>query len=123
MKKLHALLLVLGAAFLGYLIWNTGLAELRKELITLGWGLIPIVLCEGIGELFHTVAWRYCMSGPQRSLSLLPLFRIRLAGYAINYLTPTAFVGGEVTKGALLATNHKGTHTVSGLLIDKFCLG
>jgi len=54
---------------------------------------------------------------------LLPLFRIRMAGYAINYLTPTAFVGGEVTKGALLAADHKGTHTVSGLLIDRLCLG
>ncbi len=123
MKKLHAVLLVLGAAFLAYLVWKTGLAELRKELISLGWGLIPITLCEGLSELIHTVAWRYCMSGPQRFLPLLLLFRIRMAGYALTYLTPTASVAGEVAKGALLATNHKGTHTASGLLIERFCLG
>ena len=123
MKKLHAVLLVLGAAFLAYLIWKTGLAELRKELISLGWGLIPIILCEGFSELIHAVGWRYCMSGPQRFMPLLQLFRIRMAGCAITYLTPTASVAGEVTKGALLATNHKGTHTVSGLLIEKFCFG
>ena len=123
MKKLHAVLLVLGAAFLVYLVWKTNLARLRMELISLGWGLIPIILCEGLAELIHTVAWRYCMSGPQRFLPLLHLFRIRMAGYAITYLTPTGPVAGEVTKGALLATNHKGTHTVSGLLIERFCLG
>ena len=79
MKKLHAVLLVLGAAFLAYLVRKTGLAELRQELTSLGWGLIPLVLCEGFSELIHTVAWRYCMSGPQRSLPLLLLFRIRMA--------------------------------------------
>ena len=121
MKKLHATLLVLGAAFLAYLLWGFGIGQLCRELGALGWGLIPLVLCEGVAEFIHVVGWRYCLSGPHRSLSMVHLFRIRMAGYAINYLTPTAAVGGEVTKAGLLAANHPGPEAVTGVLIGKLC--
>jgi hypothetical protein len=42
-----------------------------------------------------------------------------MAGYSINYLTPTAGLGGEVTKGTLLALNHKGAQAATGVIIGK----
>jgi len=122
MKKLHALLLVLGVAFLAWLVWRIGPRELWHEFALLGWGLVPVILCEGVAELIHTVGWRHCLSGPYRSLPLARLFRIRMAGYSINYLTPTGALGGEVTKAALLASKHRGAEAVSGVLIGKICL-
>src|SRR4051794_16984531 len=101
MKKLHSALLVLGVAFLAWLVWKIGARELWHELTLLGWGLVPLILCEGVAELIHTMGWRHCLSGPSRCLSLTRLFRIRMAGYAINYVTPTAALGGEVTKAGL----------------------
>jgi uncharacterized protein (TIRG00374 family) len=121
MKRLHVLLLACGALFLVYLFWTVGMRELWRELALLGWGLIPIMLGEGLSEMIHTVAWRHCLSGPLKSLSWFSLFRIRMAGYAINYLTPTAALGGEVTKGILLASHHRGPEAASGVLIDKVC--
>jgi hypothetical protein len=122
-KKLNLVLLLLGGAFLVYLVWSTGVAELWRQLSMLGWGLLPFLLCEGASEMLHTLGWRHCLSGPYRSLSSSLLFRIRLAGYAINYLTPTASLGGELTKAALLSSNHRGPGAVSGVLIEKVCLG
>jgi hypothetical protein len=49
------------------------------------------------------------------------LFQIRMAGYSINYLTPTAALGGEATKVNLLLAWHRGPKAVSGILIEKFC--
>jgi uncharacterized protein (TIRG00374 family) len=121
MKKLHTLLLALGAAFLAYLVTETGIGELCRQVAMLGWGLVPFILCEGVAEFIHVAGWRYCLSGPHRSLSMVHLFRIRLAGYAINYLTPTAAMGGEVTKAALLASNNRGPEAVTGVLIGKVC--
>ncbi len=121
MKKLQAMLLVLGLGFLAYLVWRIGARELWNELASLGWGLVPFILSEGVAEMIHTVGWRHCLSGSHRSLPFVLLFRIRMAGYAINYLTPTAAMGGEVTKAALLASNHRGPEAVSGVLIDKVC--
>jgi hypothetical protein len=42
-----------------------------------------------------------------------------MAGYSINYLTPTAGLGGEVTKGALLSLNHRGPQAATGVIIGK----
>jgi uncharacterized protein (TIRG00374 family) len=121
MKKLHAVLLLLGVAFLAWLVRKIGARELWHELTSLGWGLIPFILFEGVAELIHTVGWRHCLSWPHQSMSLIFLFRIRMAGYAINYVTPTAALGGEVTRAALLASNHRGPEAVSGVLIGKLC--
>jgi hypothetical protein len=53
MKKLHTLLLVLGAAFLVYLVRKTGIGELCRQVGMLGWGLVPLILCEGVAEFIH----------------------------------------------------------------------
>jgi hypothetical protein len=121
MKKLHAILLVIGVALLIWLVRSVGLSELWRELTILGWGLVPLVLGEGLAEMIHTVGWRHCLSGPLRRLPWATLFRIRMSGYAINYLTPTAALGGEVTKGVLLAAYHRGPEAASGVLIGKLC--
>lgn len=121
MKKLQTVLLVLGIIFLAVLLARVGVRELWHELTLLGWGLVPFILGEGLGEMIHTLGWRHCLSGPLRSISWWALFRIRMAGYAINFLTPTAALGGEVTKGTLLASHHRGPEAASGVLIGKLC--
>jgi uncharacterized protein (TIRG00374 family) len=123
MKRFNVVLLILGGAFLAGLVWTIGAGELGRELHLLGWGLLPFALAEAVGEMLHTLGWRRCLSGPLRSLSWSVLFRIRMAGYAINYLTPTASLGGEVTKASLLAATYSGPEVVSGLLAEKVAIG
>jgi hypothetical protein len=121
MNKLHAALLCLGLGFLVYLVWRIGAPELWRELSSMSWGLVPLILAEGGAEMIHTFGWRQCLSEPYRSLSWAQLFHIRMAGYAISYLTPTAGMGGEVTKAALLASHRRGPEAVGGVLIGKVC--
>src|SRR5215469_7614811 len=122
MKRIHAILFILGAVFLVGLVWTIGPGELGGQLKSLGWGLLPFVLGEGVAEMIHTLGWRRCLSGPLRSLSWPVLFRIRMSGYAINYLTPTASLGGEVIKATLLASKCPGPESVSGLLVEKVAM-
>jgi hypothetical protein len=119
MKKFHTCSLLLGICLLGFLIWKIGPMVLWRELALLGWGLVPLILSEGVADLFHTLGWRYCLSGPNRDLSFFQIFRIRMAGASINYLTPTAGLGGEVTKGVLLSLSHQGPEAPSGAIIGK----
>jgi uncharacterized protein (TIRG00374 family) len=121
MKKFHTFSIALGMALLLFLIWQIGLDQLWHQLSLLGWGLVLIILIEGVADIFHAIAWRFCLSGPHRLLSFWSIFRIRMAGFAINYLTPTAALGGEVTKGALLAQNGNGAgaEAISGVIVGK----
>lgn len=123
MKVLNAILLTLGTALLAGLLWTIGPRELWHELSSLGWGLIPFMMCEGISEMIHTFGWRRCFNGELRNLSWSFLFRARMAGYAINYLTPTASLGGEVTRTTLLASKGRVSQAASGVLIGKVCFG
>ncbi len=119
MKKFHTYSILFGTLLLAFLIWEIGPGELWQELTLLGWGLVPFILIEGVSDLFRTLGWRYCLSGPHRSLSFFHLFRIRMAGISINYLTPTAGFGGDVAKGALLSWSHRGPEAATGVIIGK----
>jgi hypothetical protein len=119
MKKFHAVSILLGLGILAFLVRQIGFQELLREIVLLGWGLVPLVLIEIVADALHTVGWRHCLPEPLRSLPFSRLFRIRLAGYAINYLTPTATLGGEVTKGVLLSMNHTATGAFQGVVVGK----
>jgi hypothetical protein len=122
MKKFHGVMAGLGVAFLIYLVWKVGARELWLEIKVLGWGVAPLILTEGIGNLAHTAGWRHCLSAPQRRSGFIPLFHMAMAGFAINYLTPTASVGGEVTKAALLASDRRRAPAVTSVVLDKTCV-
>jgi uncharacterized protein (TIRG00374 family) len=122
-KKLNTLLLLTGLAFLTWLLWRTDPAEIWRELRLLGWGLVPFILGEATAEMIHTLGWRRCLSGHYRSLPWRVLLPMRMAGYAINYITPTGNLGGEVSKAALLATDRRGPEAVSGVMIENVCFG
>lgn len=119
MKKLHVLTIALGILLLFFLIWKIGLNELAYNFSLLGLGLVPIILLEGIADIFHSFGWKACLSDPLKSISFSKIFCIKMAGTSINYLTPTLDVGGEVTKGTLLAVDHKGPEIATGIIIDK----
>ena len=123
MKRLQKILFLSGLAFFGFLVWRIGARDLWRQFTELGWGLLPIIIAEGLAEFCHTISWRYCLSGRHRRISLWNLFRICLAGYAINFLTPTASLGGELTKGALLANDKKDPNVISALLLGKLSFG
>ena len=123
MNKLNRGLLCLGLAFLVFLVWRTGLEKLWHEVGALGVGVIPLVLIEGLANLAHTIGWRQVINSSDRPVPLPRLFRMSMAGYAINYLTPTASVGGEVSRAALLAGSEKGPEAVSSVLVDKLATG
>src|SRR3954463_11876659 len=119
MRRVHTGLFALGFIFLVFLVVRTGVRPLWHQLTMLGWGLIPLILAEGVAEFFHAISWRYCFTGSHPGVPLLRLFRIHLAGYALNFFTPTASVAGDATKAALLADQRGGRDALAAVLIGK----
>jgi len=119
MKKFHIISILLGTILLVFLIWKIGADALWRDLCLFGWGTIFFILMKGITDVFYTLGWRYCLPQPHRSLPFFRLLGIHLAGSSINYITPTADIGGEVTKGTLLSLNHQGSEAAAGVIIGK----
>jgi len=81
----------------------TGIDELARDLSTIGWGLAVVVLIEGLSVVFNTAGWAFAFPPGERTVGGGRLLGLRLAGDAVNYLTPSATIGGEVLRIRLLA--------------------
>lgn len=123
MKAFHVVSVILGCVLLFVLIREIGLDVIWKQLRMLGWGLIPLVLIEGVADAFHTCGLRHCLSDALKLKPFSELFCIRMAGASINYLTPTAGLGGEVTKSVLLSKNQEGSDAATAVILDKISYG
>ena len=97
------LLLLLGFATLGVLVWEVNTQDLFARFLALGWHA-PLLLWPY--ALIATVdGWAYSFTLPRGDAHrppLLSLIMIRLAGESVNTLTPTAYLGGEPVKAMLL---------------------
>lgn len=101
---LHLLAFLGGVALFAFLVWNIGLHEVFKYVRQIGWHA-PLLLLPYLGvALCDARGWAYAIppTSPARQAPLWRIALARLAGEAINNLTPTANVGGEPVKVYML---------------------
>jgi len=117
-RLLHALAFAIGAALFAVLVAQVGPGHLWREASVLGWGVVAIIAIEGVADFLHTWAWQRCFSPPGRP-GALSLWGPHLAGAAINFVTPTATLGGDVVRGMLVPRDVPGTAATASLAINK----
>jgi len=94
-------LVAAGVVLFGTLVRKVGIDRLVADLRGFGFAIIGVVAFELIIDACNTKAWQKTL--PRNApLGFWLLFWVRQAGVAINQLTPTATVGGEVVKAVLL---------------------
>lgn len=95
-------LLVAGIVLFVVLVRQLGPAEVWSNLRLIGWGFLLVLAQEGVSFCFNTLGWRYAFPPPRPPIPFRHLLAARLAGEAINNLTPTATLGGEVVRARML---------------------
>lgn len=98
-----ALTVGVGVLLLAFLLYHAGLEEVWNHLVILGWWS-PLILAPYVGiAVVDTIAWRTTL--PRDARTRIPfhtLYLVRMAGEAVNSVTPTAAVGGEPVKAYML---------------------
>jgi uncharacterized membrane protein YbhN (UPF0104 family) len=103
MRRVTLLLLAVGVVFLVWMLHQVGWGVLARLLMDVSWFWWPLILIPyGLVNLLEAVSWRYLLLDDHTRPSLARLFWLRLAGEALNQLTPTASLGGEAFKAARL---------------------
>jgi glycosyltransferase 2 family protein len=104
MTRRFTLLASLGALGLVVLLWRIDLNAVKLSLLHVGWGMTLVLGQEIVAHVLNAWGWRFAFTREAaRHFPLSELIRLRVAGDAINYLTPTATIGGEVARTALLS--------------------
>lgn len=95
-------LLVAGVVLFVALLYHLGVGAVWSNLRLIGFGFVLIIGQEILAMLFNTFGWRWAFPLPRPTIAFGQLFAARVAGDAINNVTPTATVGGEVIRARML---------------------
>lgn len=80
---------------------------------------MPIVAQEIVAIVANTLGWRAAFPGGAHAVSFRRLAAQRLAGDAINFVTPTASLGGEIVRVRLLRDRVATTTAAASVAIAK----
>jgi putative membrane protein len=113
-----------GALLLALLVSYAGLGDVLGRLRVLGWGAPLVLVPYAIVNVLDTIGWRRALPAPAAArVPFAGLYLARMAGEAVNSLTPTAAVGGEPVKAHLLRSwGIPGSHGVASVVIAKTAL-
>lgn len=115
MSRFRWIPLGVGVGLFVWILRSADLPTVWGQLKMLHWWLPVVLAFYGVIFGLDTLGWRFAFR-PRAGLRLRwsRLFRARLAGEAVNYVTPTAWVGGEPVKAALLSKRY-GIPMVEGM--------
>src|SRR5579859_5777656 len=95
MRRLQTLILLLAVSFYVWFLRRFGLNTVLSYVELAGWGLALTTMLEAVARLANTLGWRVTIIDYPRNLGFGELFAARIAGEAIDYVTPSAQLGGQ----------------------------
>ena len=120
MRRHRALVLAAGVLAVAVLVWHADLGVVRTALVAMGWGIVLILGQEAVAHALNALGWRFAFAREHAgSFRLTELVRLRIAGDAVNYLTPSATLAGEVARTAMLADRHGPDVRAAAVILAK----
>lgn len=100
-----ALAVLAGTALMAFVIYHAGFEAVWDRLRGLGWWSPLILVPYAVVGLLDALGWRRTLDPVARRLvPFRALYLTRMAGEAVNSVTPTAALGGEPVKAWMLRT-------------------
>ncbi len=100
----HRFIFLAGAATICFLVWRLGATQIWEHIRAFGLlGFLAVLPLHILDHSFNSIAWRFTFA--QKDAKTIPfkaLFKGRMAGDGVNYLTPSATVAGEFVRPGVL---------------------
>jgi uncharacterized protein (TIRG00374 family) len=116
-RRVALLFFVLGATLLTFQLRHFGISRLIGDAATAGWILVPVILLYAVVHACDAEAWRTILAGESGRPRWSHLYRMVIAGSALNFLTPMVNLGGEPFKLAALAPSLGVSRAAGAVLI------
>jgi len=111
--------LLSGIVLLAVLLYELGVRTVIANLQLVGWGIALIIAQEIVAHGANTLGWMAAFPAPQPQISFAQLLTARIAGDAVNYLTPTASLGGEFVRTRYLRDRADSTAVAASVAVAK----
>lgn len=122
--RANALFVLAGLLLVFLVLYRVGFREVGDHLFALGFAAPLILVPYAVGAFFDVLGWARAFVGSARGkVSLAKLYAIRLAGEAINNVTPSGGLVGEPLKAYLLRRHGVPTGAaVASVVVAKTAL-
>jgi uncharacterized membrane protein YbhN (UPF0104 family) len=95
MRRVETIIVVLALAFYVWFLSHFGTREVLNYARLAGWGLAVTISLEALARVANTVGWWVTIGHHGHGVRFSQLFAARIAGEAIDYVTPSAQLGGQ----------------------------
>lgn len=120
MANIRLVLAIIASVFLVWMFRAVGWEEVVRHLRLVGWYWPLILLPYLLVNLLDALSWFFCFDSLPVGVTVRYLFFNRLAGEAVNVLTPLASLGGEPVKALMLQKEGVSlTNATASLVISK----
>lgn len=95
MRRVETLIILLALGFYVWFLRRFGIYDVLHYLRLAGWGVALTISLESVSRVVNTLGWRMTIVDYPRALGFGELFVARIAGEAVDYVTPSAQLGGQ----------------------------
>lgn len=120
MKKFNVITTAIGTAIFLITLFTLGWAQVLSQLHRVGWGLLAVIAFHAFSQTIFALAWRWTFPREEHKVPFRVLLRARLAGEALNYLIPSASMGGEPVKARLLRARLRWSGGLAAVVVAKY---
>jgi len=113
---------IAGFGILGFVISAIGAGKITEVFLQFSpWGFIPLIVLTVIIHIVSALKWQYLLRTMDIRIPLLPLTKMWLVGYAVSYVTPVVYIGGEIFRAYILRERYgiPWARALSSIFIDK----
>jgi uncharacterized membrane protein YbhN (UPF0104 family) len=119
LRLAERLVLASGIILFCFLVVRLGADNILANLRMVGWGILVIIAAEILAFLANALGWRMAFSREGTVPSFGQLLLARIAGDGVNYLTPTATLGGEFVRVRMLQGQAPMTSIAASVVVAK----
>ena len=95
MRRAETFFIVIAVAFYAWFLTHYGPGQVIGYVRMAGWGLALTISLEALARIANTFGWRVTIEDYPPKLRFAELFAARIGGEAIDYVTPSAQLGGQ----------------------------
>ena len=100
MRRAETFFIAIAVVFYAWFLTHYGTRQVLGYVRMAGWGLALTISFEAISRIANTLGWRVTIEHYPPRLKFVELFAARIGGEAIDYVTPSAQLGGQFVMAA-----------------------
>lgn len=95
MRRAETIFIAIAVVFYAWFLAHYGPGQVLGYVRMAGWGLALTISLETVARIANTLGWRVTIEDYPPKLRFVELFAARIGGEAVDYVTPSAQLGGQ----------------------------